>query len=112
MSLDIGLRMNLDTGGKEPYEVRLYSSNYTGNVWPMWEMSGCGDALYESDGKLASEIIPDLEHALPHMKANPDDYRALNPSNGWGNYEGAMDFVAQLLTACKEHPKASVWVWV
>jgi len=35
MSLDIGLYVKVDTGGKEPYFVSLYSANYTGNVCPM-----------------------------------------------------------------------------
>ena len=111
MSLDIGLYVEVDTGGEELYHVDLYSANYTGNVCPMWSKAGVYDALYDSDGVEASAIIPILEDGIQHMQARPVEYSRLNPPNGWGDYEGALAFLQSLLYACYQHPKALIHVW-
>jgi len=111
MSLDIGLYVEVDTGGKEPYFVSLFSANYTGNVCPMWTKAGVYEALYDSDGVEASAIIPILDEGIQHMLAHPVEYRKLNPPNGWGNYEGALKFLQNLVSACYEHPKTLIGVW-
>ena len=111
MSLDIGLYVEVDTGGEEPHFVDLYSANYTGNVCPMWEMADVYEALYDSDKVEASAIIPILEDGIQDMLAYATDYRKLNPPNGWGDYEGALKFLQRLLGACYLHPKALIHVW-
>ena len=110
MSLDISLKLFVDVGTTEPYEVLLYSDNYTHNVCPMWELAGVWEALYESDGQQAAELISTLEKGYEAMRASPAAYCALNPSNRWGDYSGALKFLQAFTDACKKFPKALVWV--
>ena len=76
----------------------------------MWRRANVYEALYDSPGQLAGSVIMALDVGLFHMQNNPDIYTALNPANGWGNYEGALTFLAGLLEACRRHPKATLWV--
>ena len=108
MSLDIGLYVEVDTGGTSLRAIHLYDANYTGNVYPMWEKAGVYEVLYESGGVEASAIIPILEDGIADMELQIDAYSALNPPNGWGNYEGALSFLHSLLAACKRDPRALI----
>jgi hypothetical protein len=109
MSYDIWLE--IDAGGAEPVSV-FDVGNYTGNVSPMW-YKALGFSLGDLHGKLAGDCIEVLERALAHMKdpANLDEYLAMNPPNGWGNYEGAFGYLATLLEGCRICPKATIHIW-
>ena len=109
MSLNIWLSIFVDVGTEEPYEVNLYDDNITSNLNPMWRQAGVYDALH-LDGKIAQEILPVLRQGLADMQAKPEVYKALNPENGWGDYEGAIDFLQNLIAACQKFPKACVFV--
>ena len=106
MSYDLYLR--IDTGGEEPATVHSVG-NYTSNVSGMWSQA-LGYPLADLDGRLADAAIPDLRRAAWNMANNPDVYRAMEPGNGWGSYEGARDYLVSLLGACLEHPKTIIGV--
>ncbi len=108
MSINIYLTIEVDTGGEEPYTVQLYADSITHNLTPMWDAAGCYGALYMRDGEKAGDIKGDLRMGLQNMQASPDVYKALNPSNGWGDYGGAVRFLTRLIAACEQHPKATV----
>ena len=105
MSLDISL-----LAGKSS-ESRVYSDNYTGNVCPMWNKAGVCDTLYTSSGKKASEITEVIRKGITAMKADPDEYKKLNPDNGWGNYEGALKFLEDLLRNLEEWPDSTIAIF-
>jgi hypothetical protein len=46
------------------------------------------------------------------LQADPARFQSLNPSNGWGTYEGLVQFVTAYLAACVQFPDATVSVWV
>lgn len=102
------LYMNVDTGGAEPAYVELAEiGNYTSNVWLMWA-DALGHSLADLAEKNAGESLPAIQRAVADMEANPARYEAMNPPNGWGNYEGALDYLRSLRDACAEHPKATI----
>jgi hypothetical protein len=78
MSLDISLRA--------VREVVVFDANFTHNVTPMWERAGIYDALYNSEGKSAADVLAALKAGLRDMEAKPDEYTALNASKGWGTF--------------------------
>ena len=110
MSLDFSLTVTVDTGGRHPQTLYLYERNYTHNVTPMWQKAGCYDALYNSSGQLAESIIPALDRAVHLMKRDPIGYRKLNPSNGWGDYDTALEFLRRTRIICHCHPLAMITI--
>lgn len=106
MSYDIYLEV--DTGAEDLTPV-VEIGNYTSNVSPMWAQAlGC--RLYELDGMGAADALPKLEAGVAAMRADPDGYLDLNPANGWGRYEGALEYLDRLRAACAEHPKTRIRV--
>jgi hypothetical protein len=103
VSLDIYIGSSGGSGGR-PFRA-LYETNCTHNLRDMWHRAGVYDTLYGAWCP-AGELIPALEASLAEMEANPEVYRALAPSNGWGTYEGALEFLCDLLNACRRYPHA------
>lgn len=62
------------------------------------------------DGAPGSEAGGVLRRAVERMEADPDKYRAMNPPNGWGDYEGALACLRYLHAGCVEHPDGIVAV--
>lgn len=104
--------------GREPVVTRaeretraLYHRNITHNLAPMAEAAGLYVALWRPDENSlthARQIIEPLASGLVRLLAEPEKYRAKNPSNGWGNYEGLVAFVADYLKACIDNPDAEI----
>jgi len=58
----------------------------------------------------ASFIIEYLEKGLSKLKENPEFFKVLNPSNGWGKYEGLVNFTEKYLEACIAYPDSIIEV--
>jgi len=110
MSLDLYLGMDIDVGTDEPYYVELWWRNITHNLTKMWSLAGVYDALYMSDGKEAHEVIEVVRKGLVEMKGHPARYKELNPPNGWGYYESALQFLSAFETACSQYHKGVIRV--
>lgn len=107
MSYDIWLV--IDTGAPEddwPEVVEI--GNYTSNVFPMWVKALGGVSLSEFHNAPCSEAAGPLAEAVKRMEADPAAYQAMNPPNGWGDYEGALTYLRRLAEACAKHPKC--WI--
>lgn len=105
MSYDISLVV--DVGGPDPLRVGDLDWNYTYNIQPMLALAGI-PSLTDFDGKTAEACIPQLTEAIRAMESYPPKYRALNPPNGWGDYDGFLPCLRELLTAFEAAPKATV----
>ena len=111
MSLDLSLYTNVDLGGKEPYRVDVAQYNITHNLGKMAEDANLYKWLWrgnENGITLAGHLIAPLEAGLGVLRADPERFKALNSSNGWGNYGNLVTFTTLVLTACKAHPLAKV----
>lgn len=65
------------------------------------------DTCMDNDeGKVLTAFIA----TIARMRSEPAAYKALGPANGWGNYEGALDYLTRLLGGCTRHPKAQISV--
>ena len=92
----------------------VYSDNITHNLNKMAEEAGVYECLWRPDEisvETAAQLIKPLRKGLVLLRSNPTRFRKLNPSNGWGDYEGLVSFVRKYLSACKEYPDAVVSVW-
>ena len=90
-----------------------YWSNITHNLGKMAKAAGIYEHLWrpeEIDITTAGQLVEPLTAGLATLRAEPDRFRVLNPSNGWGNYEGLVQFVADYLAACQDNPTATIRV--
>lgn len=111
MSIDIDL--SIDTGHGLVSVVDV--GNYTHNCQSMWS-----HALKETGAPITrlcsfhlvdvETALPMLENAVAHMDdpANEAVYIAMNPKNGWGNFESAREYLRRLMLACRDNPKCTI----
>lgn len=96
--------------GKEPGgNTGILDWNYTSNCAPMWRKAGADLAKFE--GKPAGECAPILSSAIEAMEADPETYRAMNPSNGWGDYDSLVASLKRLLEGLQGNPHMIVSMW-
>ena len=89
----------------------VYRANITHNLGEMAKAAGIYQALWrpEEEGYLyGKDLIEPLTKGLALLTANPERFKAFNPSNGWGSYEGLVQFVVMYLEACVAHPDAAI----
>lgn len=99
---------------EEEYEVDYYyTDNITHNLNIMAKEADLYDPLWHPE-KLgivkAKDLIDYLREGLHKLKLEPDKYIQFNPENGWGTYEGLVNFVESYLSACYKYPEAEVEV--
>src|SRR5690242_14112191 len=105
MSLDVYLEVVKPTV--------IYTRNITHNLNTMAGEAGIYEALWRPEEigvTTAAQLIEPLRAGLAKLQAEPDRFRALNPVNWWGTYEGLLEFVAEYLAACEANPQATVTV--
>jgi hypothetical protein len=93
---------------------RVYHANITHNLNTMANDAGIYKYLWRPDELgivVAKELIKPLEEGLALLKSEPARFKQFNPKNGWGTYEGLVEFVDSYLEACKKYPEAKVSVW-
>lgn len=113
MSYDISLYLDVYSGGLWAPDVQSVCvadiGNYTSNAARMWT-DALGHRLVDLKDKNAGESLPALTAAVDRMIAEPEHYRAMEPSNGWGDYDGALAYLTALRDACLVHPKAVIHI--
>ncbi len=108
MSADVWLQ--IDTGGPEPTSV-TETRTLTYNLTPMLRAAGfCG--WQELMGQNAAESEPMLMATGRALRADPARFKAMNPENGWGDYEQAIDMMEELALDARKHPKAHWGGWL
>jgi hypothetical protein len=91
----------------------VYERNITHNLNKMAGEAGIYECLWRPDEigvTKAAQLIEPLRAGLAKLIAEPDRFRAFNPANGWGTYEGLVDFVQEYLSSCEENHDADVRV--
>jgi len=91
----------------------VYSANITHNLGKMAGEAGVYKALWRPEEigvSIAEQLIPLLDAGLTLLRSDPARFKALNPENGWGTYDGLVRFVDQYLVACRDYPQAKVTV--
>ena len=105
--------MSLTVYLTETRPVEVYVNNITHNVGVMAREAGVYDALWSPENlgvKTARDLMPHLEAGLKTLWKDPPKFKAHNPENGWGDYDGLCEFVREYLTACIANPDAAVQV--
>jgi len=113
MSLDVSLYVEVDTGGKEPFTVSLFSANITHNLGNMASEAGIYTQLWrpeEAGYKYAGDIVDAVESGLKWMKSDSGHFKQWDATNGWGLYKHFVPWIEKYLQACKDHPKSIISV--
>lgn len=108
MSLDFIL---FDVGKNTGQRFEICSFNITHNLAQMADAAGIYDALWSPpEGCCAEQLIDDIKSGLSRLLADPEKFRIYNPKNGWGSAGDLVSFINDVLSACRENPKAMVSV--
>lgn len=85
----------------DEHEREFWSASHTRNTGPMWS-DALGDTLRNTIDNTPdlSELEVKLAEGIRKMEANPEKYRAMNPSNGFGTYESALAFLREIHQMC------------
>jgi len=103
--------MSLDVYLTVVRETTVFEYNITHNLNKMAEEAGIYYALWRPDEigiTTAEQLIPLLEGGLASLRKDPEHFKKLNPENGWGTYDGLVQFAERYLDACKANPDAKV----
>jgi len=106
MSLDVSLYYVNDG-----HEVEVFSANITHNLNKMAMELGAYEHLWrpeEVNVENAKQLIPHVKEYLAELVSNPKKYKEFSPENGWGTYDGLVNFMRKYLDACIEYPNAIV----
>lgn len=90
-----------------------YSANITHNLATMADAAGIYMAIWRPEEigiKAAADLLPMLRAGLAELLADPLMFRAYNPENGWGSYDGMVKFVRSYIAACEMYQDATVEV--
>ena len=109
MSLDVDLMVIQPTS--------IFSMNITHNLGLMARSvvleNGLTlyDVLWRPDEHgyyTASDIAPLLHEGMVKLISSPEEYKKYNPENGWGEYDGLVNFVREYYNACLTNPEAEL----
>lgn len=83
----------------------------TYNLAPMW-LKALPFLLCTADlgGRNCRDLLPNLRAGLLHIIENEDDYRKLNPANGWGDFDGFFEIYLRFVRMAHQYPSGKV-VW-
>ena len=114
MSLDITLyydKTTLPVDAWDDGREVVFERNITHNLNRMAKIAGVYEAMWRPE-EIGAHKADDLSQALPKgfifMIDNREECEALNPENGWGNYEGLLNVILDYLKACNKYPDAKV----
>ncbi len=91
-----------------PIPEGSFEVNFTYNYGPMWHKATGRNQTADLDGLTGTQSLPILDAAIAAVESDSAGFRALNPSNGWGN---SVWFHEKLL-ACREAARSNpdhVW---
>lgn len=104
--------------GKEPVvaifpeeDNELYSANITHNLSKMAAKASIYEHLWrpaEIGIERAGQLVKPLRDGLERLRAKPEKFKAFNPANGWGDYEGLVEWIVDYLLACEKYPNARI----
>lgn len=110
MSLNVCLEIDTGNGHK----VEAFWGNITHNLGKMASMADLYYPLWRPEeyheGPLvyAKDLVPVLEKGLKTLITDREYFEGFNPSNGWGDYDGFVQFVKEYLDACKDNPNCTI----
>jgi hypothetical protein len=111
----VSLDVYLYPDGAGDSGVSGYCANITHNLNALAAAVGLYEPLWRPEElglTRANQLIDLLERGLRRL-ADPErreEFRKLEPSNGWGSFDGLVKFTREYLEACRDYPQALIRV--
>lgn len=105
--------MSLDVYLSEMRMVHVFDANITHNLAEMANTAGIYNHLWRPDEigiNTANELVEPLKSGLKLLLDDPEKFKQFNPENGWGSYDGLVNFVKKYIEACEARPNAKILV--
>lgn len=97
--------MSVDLSIRAKREIYIYNTNITYNLSPMYYKAIDKDkGLKKLKGMTCKQALPIIDNAIKDMFENKKEYEKLNPSNGWGSYEGLLETFREIRNVCEDNP--------
>ena len=105
MSYDFWLASSCETCNTSHVHFEV---NYTSNIGPMFRhrFKDGIHVINNENANVGGRILFDL---LGHFLDNKEELEKLNPTNGWGDYEGALKLIRDMVKASMYAPNDAVW---
>ncbi|HUV63900.1 MAG TPA: hypothetical protein VMW24_08380 [Sedimentisphaerales bacterium] len=101
--------MSLDVSLTRVQPTEVFSANITHNLNRMAETVGIYKHLWRPDEigiTKAGQLVEPLCEGLRLLRSDPERFKALEPANKWGTYDGFVSWLTTLLQACEKYPDA------
>lgn len=101
------------THNTNPMIEKALGSRIDGTTRPLWTQVSSGskmgsgswwELLNGSSGVEGAVLLADI---LYEFDEHPDEYRTLNPQNGWGDFAGLRQQLREMRDASKDSPQAT-----
>lgn len=103
------LHLCVDVGGEELENLENADWNYTHNTTPMLRKAGL--PRWEMiTGRKAKGVLNLFKITIQNLEADPEGYRAMNPTNGWGSFDRLLVVLKEIVSRMEECPNAVVHV--
>jgi hypothetical protein len=82
---------------------------HTYNLAPMWRKAlPMIESTRDLDGRKCADLLTALDAGLLDATKNASAYEALDPTNGWGDYEGFYRIFTKFVRLCNQYPSGVV----
>jgi hypothetical protein len=100
--------VTIDRDGNEHWVEVVCGHTY--NLTPMWAeaLPTLMESSRDLDGRKCADLLEALDAGLLDAVKNASKYRKLNPSNGWGDYEGFLEIFIKFVGLCNQYPSGIV----
>ena len=96
--------MSVDLSIKAKRLVEIYETNITYNLAPMYYKAIDKElGLKKIKGMSCKKALPIIENAIKDMIDNKEEYKKLNPKNGWGTYDGLLEKFKEIRNICEDN---------
>ena len=103
MSLDIEII------AKRP--VSIYEGNVTYNLADMYYKAIDEEKGFKKLHNMSCKtVLPIIEKAIKDMIENKEEYKKLNPKNGWGTYECLLEVFQDMRNVCESNPDGIFYI--
>lgn len=91
--------------------TKIEHFNLTHNLNKMAMQAGLYDCVWrpeENEIEYCKQMIDPLIHGINTLKSDPERFKKMNPSNGWGCYENLLETCEKYLEICEKYPDAII----